>query len=306
MERELRVSQQEEWRGSAETSCSIWQRPLRALMGRALVAVMVMVLGYSANAGAFVIDTCIAGGCVPGVPTQGWDGPGLGSFNLGYYIGNPNRADNGFGGLAEATIENAFLAAAASWSSVVQVSFTKAGDATLGAAGFNNNNSISFYFHGGANDTTDGLGFDGAWNPGTGAGSVFAHAWGPSDIMSESTAGNMHFDNAESWVTNGAAIGGNSATIDLQSVILHELGHALGLGHEDALGQGLIAPVMQSFYWGEQRSLRADDIAGAQSLYCPTGQNCAAGPVIPEPSTIVLLGAGIVGLVVWGRKRISK
>ncbi len=143
MERERRVNQQAEWRDRAEIGCSISRRPLRALMGRMLVAAMVMVLGYSANASAFVIDTCIAGGCAPGAPTQGWDGPGLGSFNLGYYIGNPNRVDQGFGGLAEATIENAFLAAAASWSSVVQVSFTKVGDATLGAAGFNNDNSIS-------------------------------------------------------------------------------------------------------------------------------------------------------------------
>lgn len=268
---------------------------------RALVAAMVLVLGYSADSNAFVIDTCIAGGCTPGVPTQGWDGPGKGSFNLGYYIGNPNRVDRGLGGFSEATIETAFLAAAATWSNVVQVSFTKVGDATLGAAGFTNNNSISFYFHGGANDTSDGLGFDGAWNPTTGAGSVFAHAWGPSDIMSESTAGNMHFDKEENWVTVGAAIGVNSATIDLQTVILHELGHVLGLGHEDRLGSGLNAPVMQSLYWGEQRTLRADDIAGVQSLYCPTGQICGVNPA-PEPSTIPLMLLGL-GLFAWRQSR---
>lgn len=268
----------------------------------ALVAAMVMVLGYSANASAYVIDTCMVApaGCTVGVtPTQGWDGPGLGSFNLGYYIGNPNRADLGLGGMAAATIENAFLAASATWSSVVQVTFTKLGDATLGAAGFLANNSIDFYFHGGDNDTTDGLGFDGAWNPATGAGSVFAHAWGPKDIMTEITAGNMHFDNAESWVTSGATIGVNSATIDLQSVILHELGHVLGLGHEDSLGQGLNAPVMQSFYWGELRTLTADDIAGVQSLYCPTGQVCGN---IPEPSTIPLMLLGL-GLFAWRQSR---
>lgn len=257
-------------------------------------------LAYSAAGNAFVVENCFVAGasaaCTANINTltQGWDGPGLGSFNLGYYIGNPNRADSGFGGMSEATIENAFLAAAAAWSSVVQVTFTKVGDATLGAAGFNNNNSVSFYFHGGPGDTTDGLGFDGAWNPATGAGSVFAHAWGPSDIMTESTAGNMHFDLAESWVTAGAAIGVNSATIDLQSVILHELGHVLGLGHEDGLGQGLNAPVMQSFYWGEQRTLRADDIAGVQSLYCPTGQIC--GSSAPEPGTALLLGLGIFAM----------
>lgn len=272
------------------------KRRLKAALGALCAAT---ALGYGSTASAFVIDTCIvsAAGCTVGVtPTQGWDGPGRGSFNLGYYIGNTNRADLGLGGFSAAVIENAFLAAAATWSSVVQVTFTKLGDATLGPAGLFAPNSVDFYFHGGAGDNSDGLPFDGAWNPNTGAGSVFAHAWGPTDIMTESTAGNMHFDGAESWVTSGAAIGATSATIDLQSVILHELGHVLGLGHEDSQGSGLGAPVMQSFYWGEQRTLKADDIAGVQSLYCGTGEVCGASGAVPAPPTLLLLAAGLVAM----------
>jgi hypothetical protein len=273
-----------------------------------------------ADANAYVISNCYVPGasaaCTANIntPTQGWDGAGLGSFTLGYYIGNPNRADDGFAGLSESTIENAFLAAAASWSSVVQVSFTKLGDATdpTKDANFNNNNSVSVYFHGGAGDTADGLGFDGAWDPTAGTGSIFAHAWGPSDIMTESSAGNIHLDNEESWVTSGAAISTHSATIDLQSVLLHEIGHVLGLAHENSMGSGLSAPVMQSLYWGEQRSLTADDIAGVRTLYACAGTDCVTpctGPDclpdgnVPEPATILLCAST---LLAWRLSRIRR
>lgn len=255
---------------------------------------LVAGLGCAGGAQAFVLSTCVGGAvCAspPGTPTEGWDGPGLGSFTLSYYLGNPNRADDGLGGLNIADIDAAFAAAAATWSSVAQVAFVKIGDATNPAqdGNFLAANSIDFYFHGGP-DATDGFPFDGPWNPATGAGAVFAHAWGPQDIQNGNVAGNMHFDMDESWVTNAALIGVNSATIDLESVILHELGHVLGLDHEDGLGQGLGAPVMQSLYWGEKRALTADDIAGVQSLYCPTGQVCGT---IPEPATLLLLGSGL-------------
>ena len=232
--------------------------------------------------------------CAAGVPTQGWDGPGLGSYSFTYFIGNPFRADNGIpAGLTLADVTGAFQRAAATWSSVVQVNFAPA--AAFGAG------EIDFYFHGIQVDHT----FDGAWNPGAGTGSVFAHSWGPPDVTFPiasgiSNPGNLHFDIDETWTVGaaGTQVGVNSAIIDLESIILHELGHALGLDHEDDLGAGPGAPIMQSFHnfngiWA--RTLTADDISGIQTLYCPVGQICGTNGT-PEPSTMLLLGMGLFAM----------
>jgi hypothetical protein len=57
------------------------------------------------------------------------------------------------------------------------------------------------------------------------------------------------------------------SSIDFGRVVLHELGHALGLNHEATL-QAIMAPTI-----GNLDSLQADDIAGANALYQP-GTEC--------------------------------
>ncbi len=52
---------------------------------------------------------------------------------------------------------------------------------------------------------------------------------------------------------------------DIRRVLLHELGHALGLNHPDSAGQQVEA-VMNSTV-GDRETLAADDINGIQSLY---------------------------------------
>lgn len=255
---------------------------MKGMIGRRWM--MAMSLGiasaFSSSASAFVIS------CDFGVCTEGWDGPGRGSVEIDWYLGNPGEPNNGLPlGLTLPEVEAEVRSAMASWSSVADISFTKSGDYRDGLAAYDPDTIYIYWHDGGAGAHT--FPFDGAWNPTTMDGSVFAHTWGPPDISGYS--GNMHYDSAETWVTTGAAIGATSATIDLQSILLHELGHSLGLSHTDVAGAGAGAPVMQPYYWGELRDLHPDDIDGIQSLYGREGfcwPPHRGVPYDPDPPTI--------------------
>ncbi len=116
----------------------------------------------------------------------------------------------------------------------------------------------------------DGYPFDGK-------GRVLAHTFYPSPPNPEPVAGDMHFDADEDW-----SVG---TYLDVFSVALHELGHALGLGHSDQPGA-----VMYPYY-RFVTGLGTDDIAGVQNLYGAAGATPAEPPAKPptpdpgEPST---------------------
>jgi hypothetical protein len=65
------------------------------------------------------------------------------------------------------------------------------------------------------------------------------------------------------WTHNCVSPGGST---DAESVMLHENGHVLGLGHTDADGA-----VMEAFYSGANCVLHQDDIDGVSSLYPDDG-----------------------------------
>ncbi len=183
----------------------------------------------------------------------GWDGPGLGAANLGYY----------FGALAaqipRAQAQSEILRALGEWSKYVQVSFYP-------AAGPYALRTLFIFFASGAHG--DGYPF-------IPEGSMLAHTFYPAPPNPESIAGDMHFNADENWSVGSG--------IDLFSVALHEAGHALGLGHSDQP-----SAVMYPYY---QRvaGLSPHDIATVRELYVSSGAaqdiNAPQGPQ-PAPTPV--------------------
>jgi hypothetical protein len=85
---------------------------------------------------------------------------------------------------------------------------------------------------------------------------------------SRMTEADILFNTAQSWDSYRGSLqfgSGGWAIGEIRRVLLHELGHALGLGHPDQSGQNVDA-VMNSMI-GNRETLSNDDIAGGQFLY---------------------------------------
>uniref|UniRef100_A0A0N5AXU1 ZnMc domain-containing protein n=1 Tax=Syphacia muris TaxID=451379 RepID=A0A0N5AXU1_9BILA len=88
--------------------------------------------------------------------------------------------------------------------------------------------------------------------PFDGYGGIIAHSGYPSD-------GIVHLDASEPWSANG------QRGLDIRYVILHELGHALGLRHSEDK-----TAIMHPYYNVQMKDgfrLADDDVEGIQKLY---------------------------------------
>jgi hypothetical protein len=181
---------------------------------------------------------------------NGWDGPGLNAATVSYVFGHITAQ------LPVSLAESEIQRAMAEWAKVAAVTWTPGNNPS---APKTVNILFGAYAHG------DGYPFDGP-------GGALAHTFYPSPPNPEPIAGDMHFDDSESW-----HIGSNT---DVFSVALHELGHALGLGHSDNPND-----VMYPYY-KLSTALAAGDKAAILTMYAAAGTSTStptppAAPVAP-------------------------
>jgi hypothetical protein len=193
----------------------------------------------------------------------------------------------GFDTISLTSLESYITAAMNTWASAANISFVKVSDS--GAAVNSESDDppttgeirigvFAFSSGGGA------VGYAPPPNGGTGAGDIIFDA-------------NSFYQNYQFPASaEGTSYSTTFAPNDFQSLLLHELGHAIGLAHPVQFDAS--CPVMEASgacFGKINRALNADDIAGAQFLY-------GAAPV-PEPETWALMVAGFMLVGCAARKR---
>ena len=154
---------------------------------------------------------------------------------------------------ATATWEQQFQKAAAVWQAVANINLSQVSD--NGSPEATNGNQ--------QDDPRFGDIRIGAVNLGT---SALGETFLPPPFNGGTDAGDMFLNSAMSWQIN--------SSYDLETVAIHEFGHALGLGESQ-----ITTACMYAYYNGMKQSLTTDDIAGIQSVWAhlsPTSSTATA------------------------------
>jgi hypothetical protein len=87
------------------------------------------------------------------------------------------------------------------------------------------------------------------------SGSILAFAYLPPPANGGTSAGDIFFNTNIAWQINGT-------TYDLMTVAIHELGHALGMGHS-----AINTAAMWPSYTSAKQTLTTDDVSGIRTIY---------------------------------------
>jgi hypothetical protein len=109
------------------------------------------------------------------------------------------------------------------------------------------------------------------------AGNILAFTMLPPGANGGSDSGDILFNTAQPW-----HIG---SSYDLETVMLHEIGHALGMGHSTNP-----TAAMYPYYGGVQDTLSSDDIAGVDSIWGPRQED----PFVQNFNNLTLANAASV------------
>jgi hypothetical protein len=125
---------------------------------------------------------------------------------------------------------------------------------------------------------------------------VLAHAFLPVDPSQSGLAGDIHFNAtlALTW-----SIGGGFPSVDFLEVITHEIGHAIGLGHQ-MYADAIMSPLHQYRFHGLSTGfLFPSDIRAVRALY---GVGVGSVHPVPEPAPVLLILAGGLAIA-WRQSR---
>ncbi|MBI1346700.1 matrixin family metalloprotease [bacterium] len=199
------------------------------------------------------------------VPGAGWPQPGGRGRPVNISYSYSNILDNSLNGITPMQIRDAVEEALSVWAEVAPLVFTEVSDSgPLPDANETSYPAIN----------TPNLRF--GHHPFDGPGGVLAHAYFPLSTSSAGLSGDLHFDDGENW-----AIVPGPGKIDFLEVCVHEVGHTLGLNHEQ-VREAVMNPFYAERYLGPGTAfLLTDDIRGVRRIYGrPRGGASIAGDLV--------------------------
>ncbi len=165
------------------------------------------------------------------------DGTSIGGISSGWYARMSNLS------ISEQAWKDEFREAADVWSAVAGINLVEVSD-----------NGAAFSVAGNQqNDSRFGDIRIGGTNQGTG---VLGGTFLPPPYNGGTLAGDIVMNTAAAWKVD--------STYDIQTVAIHEFGHALGMDHSS-----ISTADMYAYYNGTKQSLATDDTNGIRSIYGP-------------------------------------